>query len=687
MFQRRPDERPAYCITSGHVMNALLIAKNETLRNSVLRLLEALGVNVSAVESTAKLPNNLQQFQVVIICPAASNDEGLSLATSPDIVKNGDDLNSSRNFLNRVAQDYSSVRTILLCPLTQLSQASDCRKIANCSVVSRPVRLSTLCEVLSQEGSQEEFGMSSKSLSQREMDTIPEEPSELKLLIAISNDSQRMVAKAILTREMYKCTVVTKAEEFSGSIKQTKEGWNHDVVFLELSKGNDKLQPVLETLRRIREIENNCSISKKLFVVGVLSGKESNTNEEVPDGVDVCLNMPLERSSITEAMQGIMRQRRSASIDAAMCGKSSENGLHRQVRVLVVDDDYGQRAVLKAMLQKEGFDVEVAEDGDQAVKAVLRVPYDVVLMDGFMPNKTGWEATVDIRKEESKFPDKRRVVIIGVTGATSKDDETKCFESGMTDVISKPVKREALTAKIRQWTKDIGGGAPEVLNPSKPFSSPCPCNDPKVLILSKDRANRIVLKKILSNVQFKSECVESAENYMKLLDIGGIDCIFMESNADYEIFGLLQETRQLLDSGRKSKFPIFAITSESDESTFVSRGFTNIIRKPFDKASIVSLMEEYVTSPEQKENENLELAQVNQVANGKAKGANILIVEDHWANRRLLEAMLIKQGHTMEAVENGLEAVNITGSRKYDVILMDCNMPIMDGWQVRVDLW
>ena len=386
------------------------------------------------------------------------------------------------------------------------------------------------------------------------------------------------------------------------------------------------------------------TVLQKLFIVGVLAGKESNTIEEVPDGVDVCLNMPLERSSITEAMQGIMRQRRSASIDAAMYGKSAENGLHRQVRVLVVDDDYGQRAVLKAMLQKEGFDVEVAEDGDQAVKAVLRVPYDVVLMDGFMPNKTGWEATVDIRKEESKFPDKRKVVIIGVTGATSKDDETKCFESGMTDVISKPVKREALTAKIRQWTKDIGGGAPEVLNPSKTFSSPCPCNDPKVLILSKDRANRIVLKKILSNVQFKSECVESAENYMKLLDIGGIDCIFMESNTDYEIFGLLQETRQLLDSGRKSKFPIFAITSESDESTycasldgaslnilvsfrFVSRGFTNIIRKPFDKASIVSLIEEYVTSPEQKENENVELAQVNQVANGKAKGVRLHLEE------------------------------------------------------------
>ncbi len=61
----------------------------------------------------------------------------------------------------------------------------------------------------------------------------------------------------------------------------------------------------------------------------------------------------------------------------------------------------------------------------------------------------------------------------------------------------------------------------------------------------------------------------------------------------------------------------------------------------------------------------------------------MLIVEDHWANRRLLEAMLKKQGpgYTMEAVENGQEAVNITSTRQYDIILMDCNMPIMDGWQ------
>ena len=72
-----------------------------------------------------------------------------------------------------------------------------------------------------------------------------------------------------------------------------------------------------------------------------------------------------------------------------------------------------------------------------------------------------------------------------------------------------------------------------------------------------------------------------------------------------------------------------------------------------------------------------------------AIGIRVLIVEDHMANRILLEAMLNKRSnqdvcYEIETVENGLEAVQIASSRPYNIILMDCNMPIMDGWQVRI---
>ena len=75
--------------------------------------------------------------------------------------------------------------------------------------------------------------------------------------------------------------------------------------------------------------------------------------------------------------------------------------ISRQVHVLVVDDDNGQRTVLKIMLSKNGYQVDTAEDGDDAVKAAQNVSYDLIFMDGCMPNKTGLEATVEIRADEA----------------------------------------------------------------------------------------------------------------------------------------------------------------------------------------------------------------------------------------------------------------------------------------------
>ena len=69
--------------------------------------------------------------------------------------------------------------------------------------------------------------------------------------------------------------------------------------------------------------------------------------------------------------------------------------------MLVVDDDNGHRMVLKIMLSKNGYQVDTAEDGDVAAKAAQNVSYDFIFMDGCMPNKTGLEATVEIRANEA----------------------------------------------------------------------------------------------------------------------------------------------------------------------------------------------------------------------------------------------------------------------------------------------
>jgi CheY-like chemotaxis protein len=64
----------------------------------------------------------------------------------------------------------------------------------------------------------------------------------------------------------------------------------------------------------------------------------------------------------------------------------------------------------------------------------------------------------------------------------------------------------------------------------------------------------------------------------------------------------------------------------------------------------------------------------------------ILVVEDHWANQKLLEAMLKQHGHEVRCCENGMEAVNLTSSVEFDLILMDCNMPVLDGFEATIKI-
>ncbi len=92
--------------------------------------------------------------------------------------------------------------------------------------------------------------------------------------------------------------------------------------------------------------------------------------------------------------------------------------------------------LLRSLLAREGFDADVAADGNEAVTATGKNVYALILIDGFMPNKTGWEATREIRAREGAAPapsgeggGRQAAVIIGVTGAATSAEETaRCVE-------------------------------------------------------------------------------------------------------------------------------------------------------------------------------------------------------------------------------------------------------------------
>ncbi|MCO5760175.1 MAG: response regulator [Chromatiaceae bacterium] len=116
--------------------------------------------------------------------------------------------------------------------------------------------------------------------------------------------------------------------------------------------------------------------------------------------------------------------------------------------ILLVDDSQANRLVAEAILAKAGFRTESARNGREALAAVQRQSYGLVLMDVAMPEMDGIEATQAIRALSG---DRGRIPIVAMTAAAFVEDKQRCLDAGMNDYLSKPLVRAELLGVVERW--------------------------------------------------------------------------------------------------------------------------------------------------------------------------------------------------------------------------------------------
>ena len=121
-------------------------------------------------------------------------------------------------------------------------------------------------------------------------------------------------------------------------------------------------------------------------------------------------------------------------------------------RILVAEDNPVNQMVAKLMLQKLGHSVTIAADGQQAVDLFERESPDLILMDVQMPVLDGFEATKAIRSRPDALA--RSVPIIAMTAHAMNGYRQQCLDAGMTDYVTKPVRRADLVNAIARATAD-----------------------------------------------------------------------------------------------------------------------------------------------------------------------------------------------------------------------------------------
>jgi CheY-like chemotaxis protein len=117
-------------------------------------------------------------------------------------------------------------------------------------------------------------------------------------------------------------------------------------------------------------------------------------------------------------------------------------------KVLLVEDNKLNQRTLTLVLNKLGFSVVIANDGIEALNAITRDHFDMILMDCQMPNMDGYKATTQIRKSEEGTG--HHIPIIGVTAHAMEGNRNKCMEAGMDNYISKPYSVTELNKMIKK---------------------------------------------------------------------------------------------------------------------------------------------------------------------------------------------------------------------------------------------
>ena len=199
--------------------------------------------------------------------------------------------------------------------------------------------------------------------------------------------------------------------------------------------------------RAIREQPAGATLPLVLFTS--LGRREARAEEE---GFAAYLHKPIKPSQLFDALVSVVPSSPSTcrrGVDAQR--DRSRDGPPPPARILLAEDNVVNQKVALRILGQMGYRADVAGNGLEAIDAVERQTYDVVLMDVQMPEMDGFEASREINR---RWPGARRPRIVAMTANAMQGDRELCAAAGMDDYVAKPIRVEELVAALER----CGGG-------------------------------------------------------------------------------------------------------------------------------------------------------------------------------------------------------------------------------------
>ena len=309
--------------------------------------------------------------------------------------------------------------------------------------------------------------------------SVPSSISGKKVLVFDDNPAAGNILGHILTSAGINVTSLKKSNDVLPTFQkaiQTESPFDCCIISIQNSGLSGytvarQIRNVKSPIKYIKSVSANAEIQHiHLIALSYLMDHDARKCKDA--GFDDFLSKPVRRDKLYQMLERSVGMR---DTDCRLRG-GKDHEIQNQIkypypvrdeiepfaRILLAEDNPVNQKLAKMMMTKAGYQVETAVTGKEAVEKFTTSPadFDLIFMDMQMPEMDGTEAAHLIREwEESVICNSqsaiKRVPIIALTANAMKGDRKKCFECGMDDHITKPIKSELLFKTIEKWTSKV----------------------------------------------------------------------------------------------------------------------------------------------------------------------------------------------------------------------------------------
>ncbi|MFZ0522195.1 MAG: response regulator [Candidatus Acidiferrales bacterium] len=282
----------------------------------------------------------------------------------------------------------------------------------------------------------------------------PEILRGVKVLVVDDNPTNRRIIEGMLKRWEMKSKSVESGDDALAELSAGRDAGAPYALIL-----TDMHMPGMDGFTLIERIRQTPELATATIMMLTSAGHRGDGNRCKELGVSAYLLKPIRQSELREAITRVLGAHVQAGAIPLVTRYSLQDARNPAdvLRILLAEDNLVNQRLATRLLEKRGHRVVLAANGREALEALEKASYDLVLMDVQMPEMDGMEATLRIREKEKLTGGHQPVVAL--TAHAMKGDQELCLAAGMDGYLTKPIRGQELDDLLEKYTRAAGASA------------------------------------------------------------------------------------------------------------------------------------------------------------------------------------------------------------------------------------